>query len=318
MKPPYTISTDILRLTASISEKIGIAQTLHLNRPSPQLRRQNKIKTIQASLAIEGNSLSTEQITAMIDNKSVIGPAKDILEVSNAIKVYEELHKLNPYEISSFLHAHKLLMEGLIERPGKFRTGAVGIFKDTQIAHLAPPAERLPFLMKQLFAYLKEDDDPMLIKSCVVHYEIEFIHPFIDGNGRMGRLWQTLALMQEYPIFEYLPFETIIKEQQQTYYRVLGICDKQGQSTLFIEFMLSAIDEALSKIIQTPVKKLTADERMRYFLSTTEDDFFSRKDYLKMFKDISTATASRDLRRAVKQGLIVREGDKRTSRYKKN
>ncbi|HHJ50892.1 MAG TPA: Fic family protein [Phaeodactylibacter sp.] len=318
MKPPYTISTDILRLTASISEKIGIAQTLHLNRPSPQLRRQNKIKTIQASLAIEGNSLSTEQITAMIDNKSVIGPAKDILEVSNAIKVYEELHKLNPYEISSFLHAHKLLMEGLIERPGKFRTGAVGIFKDTQIAHLAPPAERLPFLMKQLFAYLKEDDDPMLIKSCVVHYEIEFIHPFIDGNGRMGRLWQTLALMQEYPIFEYLPFETIIKEQQQTYYRVLGICDKQGQSTLFIEFMLSAIDEALSKIIQTPVKKLTADERMRYFLSTTEDDFFTRKDYLKMFKDISTATASRDLRRAVKQGLIVREGDKRTSRYKKN
>lgn len=318
MKPPYTISTDILRLTASISEKIGIAQTLHLNRPSPQLRRQNKIKTIQASLAIEGNSLSTEQITAMIDNKSVIGPAKDILEVSNAIKVYEELHKLNPYEISSFLHAHKLLMEGLIERPGKFRTGAVGIFKDTQIAHLAPPAERLPFLMKQLFAYLKEDDDPMLIKSCVVHYEIEFIHPFIDGNGRMGRLWQTLALMQEYPIFEYLPFETIIKEQQQTYYRVLGICDKQGQSTLFIEFMLSAIDEALSKIIQTPVKKLTADERMRYFLSTTEDDFFTRKDYLKMFKDISTATASRDLRRALKQGLIVREGDKRTSRYKKN
>ncbi len=318
MKPPYTISTDILRLTASISEKIGIAQTLHLNRPSPQLRRQNKIKTIQASLAIEGNSLSTEQITAMIDNKSVIGPAKDILEVSNAIKVYEELHKLNPYEISSFLHAHKLLMEGLIERPGKFRTGAVGIFKDTQIAHLAPPAERLPFLMKQLFAYLKEDDDPMLIKSCVIHYEIEFIHPFIDGNGRMGRLWQTLALMQEYPIFEYLPFETIIKEQQQTYYRVLGICDKQGQSTLFIEFMLSAIDEALSKIIQTPVKKLTADERMRYFLSTTEDDFFTRKDYLKMFKDISTATASRDLRRAVKQGLIVREGDKRTSRYKKN
>lgn len=318
MKPPYTISTDILRLTASISEKIGIAQTLHLNRPSPQLRRQNKIKTIQASLAIEGNSLSTEQITAMIDNKSVIGPAKDILEVSNAIKVYEELHKLNPYEISSFLHAHKLLMEGLIERPGKFRTGAVGIFKDTQIAHLAPPAERLPFLMKQLFAYLKEDDDPMLIKSCVIHYEIEFIHPFIDGNGRMGRLWQTLALMQEYPIFEYLPFETIIKEQQQTYYRVLGICDKQGQSTLFIEFMLSAIDEALSKIIQTPVKKLTADERMRYFLSTTEDDFFTRKDYLKMFKDISPATASRDLRQALKQGLIVREGDKRTSRYKKN
>ena len=317
MKPPYTISTDILRLTASISEKIGIAQTLQLNRPSPQLRRQNKIKTIQASLAIEGNSLSTEQITAMIDNKSVIGPAKDILEVSNAIKVYEEVHNLNPYEISSFLHAHKLLMEGLIERPGKFRTGAVGIFKDTQIAHLAPPAERLPFLMKQLFTYLKEDDAPMLIKSCVIHYEIEFIHPFIDGNGRMGRLWQTLALMQEYPIFEYLPFETIIKERQQTYYRVLGICDKQGQSTLFIEFMLAAIDEALSKIIQTPVKKLTADERMRYFLSTTEDDFFTRKDYLKIFKDISPATASRDLRQAIKQGLIVREGDKRTSLYKK-
>ena len=146
--------------------------------------------------------------------------------------------KLNPNSLKSFLKAHKILMKGLIKRPGELRHKSVGIVKGSEIAHIAPPHENLPYLMKDLFSYLKNADDPILIKSSVVHYEIEFIHPFIDGNGRMGRLWQTLILMKTYPVFEYLPFETIIKDRQSDYYKVLSICDKQGKSTIFIEFIL--------------------------------------------------------------------------------
>ena len=202
MKPPYKITTNILRLISSISQKLGEISAKYVSRPSPQLRKQNKIKTIHSSLKIEGNSLSEEQITAIVENKRVVGVKKDILEVNNAIKVYDNIESFNPFSYKSFLKAHKTLMNNLVEDPGKYRTQNVGIFKGSQIAHLAPPAQKVPVLMDNLFKYLKKYDEITLIKSCVFHYELEFIHPFFDGNGRMGRLWQTIILMQEYAVFE--------------------------------------------------------------------------------------------------------------------
>lgn len=315
MNPPYDITNKILTLLTSIGEKIGEVNAVHLQRPSPELRKRNRVKTIKASLEIEGNTLTEDQITAIIENKRVIGGKKDILEVVNAIAVYDNLLKFNPNTLSSFLSAHKLLMKDLIDAPGKLRTKSVGIFKGDQVAHVVPPAGNLTFLMKDLFSYLKDEDVPVLIKSCVVHYEIEFIHPFIDGNGRMGRLWQTLILLKTYPVFEYLPFETIIKDRQQEYYDVLAHCDKVGKSTRFIEFILTAINESLENLLSLQNRKLTTADRIDYFVKLHKEETFSRKDYMRIFKDISTSTASRDLKFGIENGLILKEGDKRTTRY---
>jgi Fic family protein len=208
MKPPYDITAQILKLISSISIKIGEVNANYLNKQSPQLRKQNKIKTVHSSLSIEGNTLTEDQVSAILENKRVIGPKKDIEEVINALNVYDSLGNLNPYSSKSFLEAHKILMRGLVNEAGAFRKQSVGIVQGEKLAHLAPPYENVPFLMNDLFDYLKSKDELTLIKSCVFHYEMEFIHPFTDGNGRMGRLWQTLILVQEYPVFEFLPFET--------------------------------------------------------------------------------------------------------------
>ncbi|MEM6963839.1 MAG: Fic family protein [Bacteroidota bacterium] len=315
MKHPYEITNTILSLLTSISEKIGEVNAHHLHKPSPELRKKNRVKTIKASLEIEGNTLSENQITAILENKKVFGPQKDIKEVINAIEVYEKLPQLNPSSLKSFLKAHQLLMKGLIDDAGQLRTKAVGIFKGDQVSHIAPPAANLDFLMNQLFDYFKKSDDPILIKSCVVHYEIEFIHPFMDGNGRMGRLWQTLILMKTYPVFEFLPFETIIKERQDEYYKVLEASDKEGKSTQFIEFILNAINESLGELLKFQNRLNTSKDRMEYFINVFRGESFSRKDYRDIFKDISSATASRDLKYGVENNLIRKEGDKRTAIY---
>jgi Fic family protein len=241
MKPPYEITPKILKLITSISEKIGEVNANYLTKQSPQLRKQNRIKTIHSSLKIEGNTLTEEQITALIENKRVIGPEKDVLEVLNAIKVYEKLDSFNFSSDKSFLKAHLELMNGLIESAGKYRTQGVGIVKGTIVEHIAPPFDNVPHLMKDLFEYLKDSDELTLIKSCVFHYEMEFIHPFLDGNGRMGRLWQTLILMSEYAVFEFLPFEALISKTQDDYYKSLALSEKSGKSTFFIEYMLDVI-----------------------------------------------------------------------------
>ena len=219
MNPPYDITPEILKLITSISEKIGEINATYLNRPSPKLRKQNKIKTIHSSLKIEGNSLTEEQITALLEKIRVVGPKKDVVEVLNAIGIYENLHRYDPNSEQSFLKAHQQLMKNLIDDAGKYRKQGVGIVKGSKVEHLAPPFENVAFLMKDLFEYLKNSDEIALIKSCVFHYEMEFIHPFLDGNGRMGRLWQTLILMEKYPIFEFLPFETMISIDQEKYYK---------------------------------------------------------------------------------------------------
>lgn len=315
-KPPYELTGPILKLIASISEKLGAAKASFLDKPSPQLRKQNKIKTIHSSLRIEGNTLSEEQITAIVEHKRVAGPRKDILEVLNAIKLYEDLNKFNPLSKKSFLSAHRILMDGLIEKPGQFRSANVGIMHGSKVAHLAPPAGNVYYLMSELFKYLKQTDELVLIKSCVFHYEMEFIHPFLDGNGRMGRLWQTLILMQEYPIFEYLPFETMISQTQEEYYDSLAKSDKAGHSTVFIEYMLKVIDRSLEELLDISNRPFTTKDRLEYFLSERQSPF-SRKDYLQAFKQLSPATASRDLREGVQLGLLEKSGDKRNTIYKK-
>ncbi len=316
MKSPYRITGKILKLVASISEKIGVINAVHLSKPATELRKKNRIKTIQSSLEIEGNTLSIEQITALIENKRIIGPKKDILEVKNAIAVYDYLEKLNPHKLDSFCEAHGILMKGLIESAGSLRNKSVGILKGSEVSHIAPPSEMLNPLLNNLFDYLKKDDDLILIKSCVFHYEIEFIHPFIDGNGRMGRLWQTLILKEAYPVFEFLPIETLMKEGQEQYYESLEKSDNSGESTLFIEFMLEIILDSLEELLKIKNVSLTNIDRIALFKSLVKLDSFTRKEYLLNFREISTATASRDLKFALVNGLIEKSGDKNTARYK--
>lgn len=314
MKPPYDITPKILKLITSISEKLGEINATYLSKQSPQLRKQNRIKTIHSSLQIEGNTLTEEQITALIENKRVIGPEKDVLEVLNAIKLYENLEKYKFYSDKSFLKAHKELMNGLIQSPGKYRTKGVGIVKGNIVEHIAPPAENVPYLMKDLFEYLKDSEELTLIKSCVFHYEMEFIHPFIDGNGRMGRLWQTLILMSEYPVFEFLPFETLISQTQNEYYNSLAMCDKLGKSTMFIEYMLGVIDKSLSSLLDYNNRIFKDIDRLEYFIKLGAKEF-TRKDYMNTFKNLSSATASRDLKKGLELKLFESIGFLNKTKY---
>ena len=314
MKPPYDITPRVLKLISSISEKIGEVNATYLSKQSPQLRKQNRIKTIQSSLQIEGNTLTTEQITALIEKKRVVGPKKDVLEVLNAIEVYDELITYKPHSEKVFLKAHAALMKGLLDPVGKYRNQSVGIVKGDKLEHLAPPFQNVPYLMKELFAYLKDDDELTLIKSCVFHYEMEFIHPFLDGNGRMGRLWQTVILLQDFPVFEFLPFEKLISETQIDYYQSLSLSDKLGKSTPFIEYMLGVIDKSLAELLNYTQRILKDTDRLDYFLAQGFTDF-SRKDYMRVFKDIASATASRDLKKGIELNLFESSGKLNKTRY---
>jgi Fic family protein len=314
MKPPYIITPLILKRIASISEKIGQVNANYLNKQTPQLRKQNRIKTIHSSLQIEGNTLSVEQITALMDNKRVIGPRRDVLEVLNAIKVYENLHRYQFTSVKSFLKAHEDLMKGLIESAGEYRKQGVGIVKGTKIEHIAPPFKNIPYLMKDLFGYLKDKEELTLLKGCVFHYEMEFIHPFMDGNGRMGRLWQTLILMSEYPVFEFLPVETLIGKTQKEYYKSLALSDKSGNSTIFIEYMLGVIEQSLEDILRYNNRILKDIDRLEYFVSLGMNEF-NRKEYMNVFKDLSSATASRDLKRGVDLNMFEPVGHLNKTKY---
>lgn len=255
-KPPFEITSKIIELISNISEKIGEINYLQNNPYHIKLRKENRIKTIHSSLAIENNSLSLKQITAIIEGKHVLGNPNEIKEVKNSIQAYDLLLSLNPYKEKDLLKAHKLMMQDLVDRNGRYRTDGVGIFDGEKVVHLAPPADRVQELMFDLFKWLKESDVHLLIKSCVFHYEFEFIHPFQDGNGRMGRLWQTVILKEWKEIFAWLPVETLIKENQKEYYNVLGTSDSEANSTKFIEFMLSLILNTIEEIIETE-KKVT-------------------------------------------------------------
>lgn len=248
---PYTITNKIVDLIARISELIGhITVTSGLNN-NPKLRRANRIKTIQASLAIENNTLTVEQITALLNGKRILGTPAEIKEVKNAYEVYEQLLIFNPYSVSDLLKAHGILMADLVKNAGHFRTGGVGVFKGRQVVHMALPAEFVPEHIGNLINWYQKSTAHPLIKSAVFHYEFEFIHPFADGNGRMGRLWHTLLLAEWKEILAWIPVETLVKERQEEYYDALGKADKEADSTVFVEFMLTALRDALKEIPPT-------------------------------------------------------------------
>lgn len=243
--PPFTVSSKAIHLVAEISAQIE-RYAIRLERDDALLlRKANRIKSIHSSLAIEGNNLSESEVSDIINGKPVVAPVKEIQEVKNAIKAYNEYPLLNPYAVDDLLKAHSLMMEALIDDPGRFRRGGVGVVTGSTIIHMAPPAERVPYLIKDLFAWLHDSEDHLLIKSCVFHYEFEFIHPFSDGNGRMGRLWQSLILGSLHPLFEHLPVENIVYTNQQAYYDSINQSSVRGDSGVFIEFMLQEILAAL-------------------------------------------------------------------------
>lgn len=247
--PPYDITEDMLEITSEITEELGKLSNVNDLERLPRLRRVNRIKSIQSSLAIENNTLSLEQVTDVIDGKRVLGPESDIVAVKNAFEVYKKLSEFDPYSLNDLKKAHGIMMGGLLLGAGELRTDSVGVFNEQgKVIHVAPPQEMVPELMKQLFDWLSNSKANMLIRSSVFHYEFEFIHPFGDGNGRTGRLWQTALLASWKPVFEWIPIESIIKDNQEEYYRAISLSTAEGKSNRFILFMLGIIKKAVSEL----------------------------------------------------------------------
>ena len=249
--PPFHMTDAIIAKISEISELVGSItawQDLHTNL---KLRRENRIKTIYSSLAIENNTLSLDQVTAIVNGKRVLGTPKEIQEVKNAFDAYEQLLSFNPYSVGDLLKAHRTLMNELVREAGMFRSGGVGVFNGDQLIHMAPPANLVPELMNNLLTWAENSKVHPLVKSCAFHYEFEFIHPFADGNGRMGRMWNTLLLYQWKPVFAWLPIETLIRERQQAYYAALAQADQTADATPFVEFLLTVIYDTLREIAET-------------------------------------------------------------------
>ena len=328
--PPFTITTDILNLVADISQQVGMLDASTLN-ASPQLRKQNRIKTITGTLAIEGNSLTEEQVTAIVDGKPVMGSVRELAEVKGAIAAYDALPNFNPGNIVDLLAAHGLMLGDILQNAGRFRSNAVGIHKAGVVHHVAPPADRVSGLMAELIQWLANTKDHPLIASSVFHYEFEFIHPFSDGNGRMGRLWQTLILSQWHPLFLSLPLESVIKDHQQQYYQALEQADDEANSTPFIHFMLSVIAETLAQnatinaTINAPVNvpinpaldiaELATPDAILSLLSSNPE--FTRQQLASIIgKDVRTI--ARALATLQQAGKVERIGSNKTGHWKVN
>lgn len=253
--PSFQITNEIVELVSEISEQVGrVGAYIESDLPSPELRKENHIKSIQASLAIEHNTLSVAQVTDIVNGKHVVGTLREIQEVKNAIVAYDKLVDFDAYSKKDFLKAHGLMMQGLVAEYGKFRFGSVGVFKGGICIHMAPESSKVPNLISDLFYWVKNTAVHPLVKSCVFHYELEYIHPFADGNGRMGRFWQTSLLTDWRPVFAWIPVETIVKKHQQEYYKVIGECDKSRDSTVFVEFMLRCMKEAVETFASLNIK----------------------------------------------------------------
>lgn len=311
--PPFEITSRIIELISNISERVGEIDYLQDSPQHIRLRKENRIKTIHSSLAIENNSLSLEQITAIIEGKHVLGNPNEIKEVKNAVQAYNLLLSLNPYSENDLLKAHKFMMQDLVDRNGKYRIAGVGIFDGAKVVHVAPSAGRVPQLMFDLFEWLKTSDAHPLIKSCVFHYEFEFIHPFQDGNGRIGRLWQTVILKNWKEIFAWLPVETLIKENQKEYYNALGTSDNEAISTKFIEFMLSLILNTIEEIIKTEKKvtakvtiKVTANQKK--IIDAIKINPFVTQEELADIVGIARKNIIENMKKLQTKGLIKRIG----------
>lgn len=307
-KPPFEITNSILDKIAEIAELVGqVSATAGLT-TNPMLRRTNRIRSIYSSLAIEQNTLSLEQVTAVLNGKKIIAPPKDIAEVKNAYEIYEMMDSLDPYSVEDLLNAHAVMTRGLVEESGCFRSGPVGVVdKQGNILHLGTLPDYVPGLTKELLDWVKDSEFHMLIKSCVFHYELELIHPFADGNGRIGRLWHTLLLTQWKPMFAWLPVESIIHDRQDEYYAAINQSNYEAESTVFIEFMLSAIKEALVEAVQTTgvAENMTIDELRWYKIERflQKNDIITNADVRQLFQ-VSAATANRILAKLTEVGRL--------------
>lgn len=306
-KPPFEITTSILNKVAEIAELVGRVSALQGLSASPVLRRANRIRTIYSSLAIEQNTLSLEQVAAVLDGKRILAPPKDIAEVENAYAIYETMESLDPYSVDDLLRAHGVMTRGLVEESGCFRSGPVGVVdREGHILHFGTLPDYIPGLVAELLDWVQDSDFHMLIKSCVFHYELELIHPFADGNGRIGRLWHTLLLTQWEPAFAWLPVESIIHDRQEEYYQAINQSNREASSTAFLAFMLSAIEEALLEAVQTESTGNMRVEARRWeqiarFLKN--NGTISNADVRQMF-GVSAATANRVLSKLTAEGKI--------------
>ena len=306
-KPPFEITNAILDEIAEIAELVGHVNALPGLSTNPTLRRANRIRTIYSSLAIEQNTLSLDQVTAVLDGKRVIAPPKDIAEVKNAYEIYEMMDSLDPYSVEDLLNAHAVMTKGLVEESGCFRSRPVGVVdKQGNILHFGTLPDYVPGLVTELLEWVRDSDFHMLIKSCAFHYELELIHPFADGNGRIGRLWHTLLLTQWKPMFAWLPVESIIHDRQDEYYQAINRSNNAAESTVFIEFMLSAMKEALMETVQAGnTESMSTEERRWYQIERflKKNRAISNADVREMF-GVSAATANRVLARMTEEGKI--------------
>lgn len=323
-KPPFEITNSILEKIAEIAELVGHVNATAGLSTNPTLRRTNRIRSIYSSLAIEQNTLSLEQVTAVLNGKRVIAPPKDIAEVKNAYEIYEMMDSLNPYSVDDLLNAHAVMTRGLVEESGCFRSGPVGVVdKQGNILHFGTLPDYVPGLVNELLDWTQDCDYHMLIKSCVFHYELELIHPFADGNGRIGRLWHTLLLTQWKPMFAWLPVESIIHDRQEEYYNAINQSNYNGESTAFIEFMLSAIKASLMDAINTIdlMSDGTMDKdtlrRMQIKKYLESHEFIMNAD-VRMICDVSAATANRILARLVDDGKLIKYREGGHWAYKKS
>ena len=323
-QPPLQLTHTMMRHVARIGELIGTWKAANQNRLVPELRRGNRIKTIQASLAVEQNTLTLEQVTAVLAGKTVLGLPKEIQEVRNAFAAYEAMEQWHPHQIDDLLAAHALLLHGLIDDAGHWRSKGAGIYRGEQLVHMAPPASQIPRLMADLFDWLAHSDAHPLIASAAFHYEFEFIHPFGDGNGRIGRLWQTLILSHWQPMLAFLPVETVIKHRQQTYYQLLTESDQKSDCSAFIEFLLQAIEDSLQEAINTQpdTEKTRVQMRVQTRVQTPELILALLREHPQMsLADVaqqiekSVSTVERAVAKLKKQGRLAFIGPKKGGRW---
>ena len=311
-KPPFEITNTIIDSVAEIAELVGRLTSTNQLSSNPTLRRSNRIRTIHGSLAIEQNTLSLEQVTAVLNGKHVLAPPKDIAEVKNAYEIYERLDELDPYSVDDLLTAHGIMTRELVDESGMFRTRPVGVVnQEGRVLHFGTLPQYVPDLVMELLDWVKNSDVHMLIRSCVFHYEFELIHPFADGNGRVGRLWHTLLLSKWNPAFAWLPVESIIHDRQQEYYAAINASNDAGESTVFIEFMLSAIKASLIDAINTsdvmsdgPMDK--AAMRWMQIEKFLEAHPYIMNADVRALCGVSPATANRILAGLVKKRRLVK------------
>ena len=318
--PIYSITPKITSLAYQIAQDLERINIIREQVLSPYLRRENRIKTIRSSLYIEANTLSFEQVADVIDGKTVVGPARDILEVKNAAEAYNALLSCDPYGVTDLLNEHHLMTKDTVEESGRFRSQGVGVFAGNIPIHVAPPAEQVPILVEQLLEWAKRDELPQVIKSCIFHYEFEFIHPFSDGNGRMGRMWQTLLLYQENPIFGWLPVETIIARRQDEYYAAIAQSTKETNSAIFAEFMLIALAEAVTEfknnqgVVGVPIAAPLPNTEQAVLKVIVANPY---ANYQEIAGKISKTpkTVQRALASLKERGLVVRKGSDKTGHW---